>query len=270
MNLFDSHCHLYDKAFDDDRDLVIRRMSDHRVFECALIGYDIPSSIQAISLCERYPAFVAAVGVHPEWVKPDMEEDIEALRTLCQHPSVRAIGEIGLDTHEVHAAGMEDQKRACLMQLDLAGELKLPTVFHVRGAHQDMIELLKARKGSLTPGIVHCFSGSWETAKIYLNLGMMISFSGTVTYDHAPRLQKAAAQVPLDRLLIETDSPYLAPVPHKGERNEPAHVALVLDKIAQIRGMDPDVLTEITTENARRFFAAERGEWPSIKSSESS
>ena len=257
MKLFDTHCHVDGPQFDQDREAVHARMAEYGVSRFAVIGTDLTSSRQAVRYAAAHPGAVAAVGFHPESARECTPEALEEIAALFAEPCVRAIGEIGLDYHWPDNPTPEEQKAACGLQLQLARRLDVPCAFHVRDAHQDMVDLLKAHRGILTGGIMHCFSGSWEIAKEYLKLGYYISFAGPVTFKKAPRLQEAALNVPRDRLLIETDSPYMAPEPVRGRRNEPANVRFVCEKIAQLRGMDAEELARITTENALRVYRVE-------------
>ena len=255
VELFDTHCHLSDTDFDQDRSAVLARMAEMGVTRCAVIGYDLSSSETALRFAQETDGVCCAVGVHPEHadtLKPDV---LDALRKLAAFPEVRAIGEIGMDLHWDTNPSAEVQKKACIEQMELAYALSLPVSFHIRDAHMDMITLLKEHKSILSGGIMHCFSGSWEIAREYLKLGFYISFAGPVTFKKAPKLQEAARNVPLERLLIETDSPYMAPEPVRGRRNEPGNVRYIAEKIAELRGMPFEELAERTTQNARNLFA---------------
>ena len=253
MELFDSHCHVDEPKFDGDRDAVLQRMLEAGVTRYAVIGSDIASSRHAADYAACHEGCWAAVGIHPHEASGYQEGDLDLLTQWVKEERVAAIGEIGLDYYYDHSP-REVQKQVCELQMDLAYRLDVPVVYHVRDAHQDMHDLMKGRGGRLSGGIIHCFSGSWEIAKEYLKLGYFISFAGPVTFRKAPKLQEAAANVPLDRLLIETDSPYLAPEPVRGRRNEPTNVRYVAEKIAALRGMTPEALAEATTENAIRVY----------------
>ncbi len=252
--LFDTHCHLSDLDFDQDRDAVLERMHSNGVTRCAVIGYDVASSKQALLFAERTPGVFCAVGIHPEHADTVTPETLSELQKMASNSAVRAIGEIGIDLHWESNPSLKIQQNACVQQLELASILSLPVCFHVRDAQMEMLCLLKEHKRILTGGIMHCFSGSWEVAKEYLKLGFYISFAGPVTFKKAPKLQEAARNVPLDRLLIETDSPYMAPEPVRGRRNEPGNVRYVCEKIAELRGMPYEELAERTTGNACRLF----------------
>ncbi len=253
MILFDTHCHIDDERFDEDRSEALARMAEAGVRNAVIVGSDMPSSANAITFAKAHPAFYAGVGIHPHEAKHFKQEDIEILRLWLREKKVVALGEIGLDYYYDHSP-REVQRYVCMAQIQLAYEEKMPVIFHVRDAHGDMLDMFKNRKESLPEGIIHCFSGSWESAKEYLRLGFYISFAGPVTFKKAPNLWETATNMPIDRLLIETDSPYMAPEPKRGRRNEPAFVAYVAQKIAALRNMDVEELAAITTENAKRIY----------------
>ena len=256
MLIFDTHAHYDDEAFDADREELLAAMPDAGVGLIVDPGCDLESSRKAISIAERFPHVYAAVGWHPENCAPFVPEDIETLRTLARHEKVVAIGEIGLDFYYDHSP-RDVQREVCLRQMELAWELGAPVAYHIRDAHAEMLEIMKSMKAKLTGGIIHCFSGSAEIAKEYLKLGYYISFAGPLTFKKAPKLQEACRLVPKDRLLIETDSPYMAPEPVRGRRNEPANVRYVGMKMAEIRGEDPEEVAAYTTENAKKVYGLE-------------
>lgn len=253
VELFDSHCHVDEPKFDDDREAVLARMAEAGVTRFAVIGSDMVSSRHAADFAAAHPGCVAAVGIHPHEAKGMRPGDLDTLAKWTQEEKVVAIGEIGLDYY-YDLSPRETQMTVLNAQLDLACQCGLPVCFHVRDAHQDMLTLLRGRAGRLPAGIVHCFSGSWEIAKEYLKLGYYISFAGPVTFKKAPKLQEAALHVPADRLLIETDSPYLAPEPVRGRRNEPTNVRYVAEKLAALRGESLEALAERTTQNAMAVY----------------
>ena len=255
MSLFDSHCHIDGPQFDEDRDALHDRMQAAGVVRYAVIGTDLPSSRHAIDYAAAHSGAVAAIGFHPGDCAPYRgDADLARLAEWTAEAPVRAIGEIGLDYYWQDNPPREFQQRVCADQIELAWTLGLPCAFHVRDAHPDMIALLKAHKPHLSGGIMHCFSGSWETAQEYLRLGYMISFAGPVTYKNARKLHEAAAQCPRSAMLIETDSPYLTPVPLRGTRNEPANVRLIAERIAELRGETPEEVARFTFENACRIY----------------
>lgn len=253
IELFDSHCHVDEPRFDGDRELVHHRMLEAGVTRYAVIGSDMASSRHAADYAAAHEGCFAAVGIHPHEASGYREGDLDLLAEWVREEKVVAIGEIGLDYYYDHSP-RDAQRQVCELQMELAYRLDMPVVYHVRDAHQDMIDLMKKHREHLSGGIIHCFSGSWEIAKEYLKLGYYISFAGPVTFKKAPKLQEAAVNVPIDRLLIETDSPYLAPEPVRGRRNEPANVRHVAEKLAALRGISLEELAAATTENARRVY----------------
>ncbi|MBO2516477.1 MAG: hydrolase TatD [Clostridiales bacterium] len=251
--LFDSHCHLDDERFNEDRDDVILDISRSGPAKCMCVGSDLESSRRCIALSEKYDFIYAACGVHPHEAKDAPEDYLVQLESLLSHKKVHALGEIGLDYY-YDLSPRDVQKKVMNEQIDLAVRLDVPVIFHIRDAHGDMIDILRARK-QLPRGIIHCFSGSAETAAEYLRMGFYISFAGPVTFKKAPHLWEAAAVVPLDRLMIETDSPYLAPEPVRGRRNDPRNVKYVAEKLAALKGISPDELAGITYNNAMTVYS---------------
>lgn len=251
--LFDSHCHVDEEKFEEDRDEVLQRMAENGVTRYAVVGSDLATSAGSVRFAAEHAGAVAVVGVHPHEAKRWTDDTAAQLAEWFVNGQAAAIGEIGLDYY-YDLSPREVQQAVCRTQMELAYELGAPVVFHIRDAHQDMLDLMKSMKRHLTPGIIHCFSGSAEIAKEYLKLGYCISFAGPVTFRKAPKLQEAAMLVPDDRLLIETDSPYLAPEPVRGRRNEPANVRYVAMKLAEIRGTDPETVAAQTYENAMKIY----------------
>ena len=253
MKLFDSHCHVNEERFEEDRAEVLTRMAEHGIVRYAVIGSDMETSRACVEYVKSHENALCAVGIHPHEAKTYQEGDLDTLADWFRKGEARAIGEIGLDYY-YDLSPREVQREVCRLQMELAWTLGAPVAFHIRDAHGDMIDLMRSMKARLTPGIIHCFSGSAETAREYLRMGYYISFAGPVTFKKAPKLQEAARLVPRDRLLIETDSPYLAPEPVRGRRNEPANVRFVAMKLAEIRGEDPEDLAAYTFENAERVY----------------
>ncbi len=253
MEWFDSHCHVDEEGFDGDREEVLGRMRESGVTRFAVIGSDRETSAHAIAFAKAHAGAVAVGGWHPHEAKRFREEDLEIVGRWFREGDIRAIGEIGLDYH-YDLSPREVQREVCRKQMALAWELGAPVAYHIREAHADMLEIMKEMKGRLTGGIIHCFSGSAEIAKEYLKLGYYISFAGPLTFKKAPKLQEAARFIPRDRLLIETDSPYMAPEPVRGRRNEPANVRYVGLKLAELRGESPEEVAAYTTENARKVY----------------
>ncbi len=255
--LIDTHTHLDDPRYDGDRDAMITRAREAGVTTLITIGCDLTTSRAAIGLAERYPFVYASVGVHPHEVKRIDDAWYDELRKLAKHEKVAAYGEIGLDYHYNHSSPQEQRKRF-REQIRLAAELRLPVIIHTREAQEDTIAILREEKASEVGGVFHCFSGDAWLAKDALDLGFYLSFSGILTFQNATMLRDIAKTVPLDRLLIETDCPYLTPVPHRGKRNEPAYVRYVAEKLTELIGLGGpqslEALAQRTSENARRLF----------------
>ncbi len=248
--LFDSHNHLNDPAFEGERELVVARALEAGVKGFLVLGYDLPSSQRAVELAEAFPWTFAAVGIHPHEARTFSDALLQDLKSLAQHERVVAIGEIGLDYHYHHSTP-EEQRRALHAQLALARELNLPVSLHIRKAFPDMFEVLADHPG--VAGVFHCFSGGPKEAEYALDLGFYISYSGFLTYG-SRKLEKALKRTPLDRLLIETDAPYLAPGEYKGSRNEPAYLALIARKVAEVLDLPLETVARATYENARQLF----------------
>lgn len=250
--LFDTHAHYDDHQFDADRDEVIQSLQGLGVSNVVNIGADMEGSRESVRLAEKYDFIYATVGVHPSETGNMTEDDIAELKQLAAHPKVRAIGEIGLDYHYDDGAPRELQKKWFIRQIELAKELDMPVVIHDRESGGDSLEILKSC--GVSNGVVHCFSGSAETARELVKLGLMVSFTGVLTFKNARRAIEACAAVPLDRLMIETDCPYMAPEPHRGKRNFSGYVRYVAEKMAEIKGVSYDEIVEITNRNAKRFY----------------
>ncbi|MDF2500342.1 MAG: hydrolase, TatD family [Anaerosporomusa subterranea] len=252
---FDSHAHIDDERFDADRDETIKRALDGGLAGFLNAGADMESSARGLAIAEKYPGVFAAVGIHPHDAKAATEADYAKLAQWALNPKVLAIGEIGLDYH-YNLSPKEVQQEVFIRQLDVARQTGLPFIIHDREAHGDCMTLIK-REAKGLPGVFHCFSGSWEMAQELLALGLYISFAGPLTFANSVKLKQIAAVAPLERVLIETDSPYLTPPPHRGRRNEPLYVKLVAAELAALRGMEPDEVGAITYENAKRLFRLE-------------
>ncbi len=254
--LFDSHAHFDDSQFDEDRELVIQSLKNSGVGYVMNIGASLEDSIASVEIANTYDFIYATVGVHPG-VAEEMNDDVlNQLRSLAvNNPKVRAIGEIGLD---YHYEGYDEkvQEECFRKQIALAKELQMPIVVHDRDSKGNAIRILKEE--GVTNGVMHCFSGSSETAKELVKMGFMVSFTGVLTFKNARRAVEACQAVPLERLMIETDCPYMAPEPHRGERNYSGYVGYVADKMAEIKGVSREELERITTENALRFYGIKK------------
>jgi TatD DNase family protein len=254
--LIDTHTHLDDPRYDGDREAVIERAREAGVEILVTIGCDLATSRAAVGLADRHEQIYAAVGVHPHEVKHIGDEWYGELRRLAAHRKVVAYGEIGLDYH-YNQSPPHLQRDRFREQVGLARELGLPIVVHTREAARDTAAILKEERADTVGGVFHCFSGDAELAKDALDLGFYVSFSGVVTFRNAEALRNLVKTVPLDRLLIETDCPYLTPVPHRGRRNEPAYVALVAEALSQVLhggSRDMEEVARHTSANALRLF----------------
>ena len=250
--LFDTHAHYDDEAFDADRDAVLTALPGQGVGLVLNPGCDVESSRKAVQYAAAYPHVYAAVGIHPENCGGYTAGDLAALRQLAQQPKTAAIGEIGLDYYWAENPPRDLQQQVLRDQLTLAGELALPVIIHDREAHADTLAIVREFPG--VTGVFHCFSGSPEMAQELLKLGWYLGFDGPVTYKNARRAPEVAAVTPLDRMLIETDSPYMTPVPYRGRRNDSGYVHLVAEKLAEWKGVTPEEIARITTENGKRLF----------------
>ncbi len=255
MRLFDTHAHYDSGAFDADRQEVLASMPGRGVELILDPGCDLESSRKAVELAERFPFVYAAVGVHPSDCGPWEESWLEELRALAAHPKVKAVGEIGLDYYWKDNPAHGLQQRVFHDQMELAEELGLPVIVHDREAHRDCLEVVKAHPK--VTGVYHCYSGSLEDAKTLIGLGWMLSFTGVVTYKNARRSLEVIQWMPMDRLMIETDAPYLAPEPFRGRRNDSGYVYRVAETVAQVKGMSPEEAAEAALENGKRFFRIE-------------
>ena len=250
--IFDTHAHYDDAQFDADREALLSAMPENGVGLILDPGCDLESSRAAIALAEQYPHIYAAVGYHPENCAPYTDADLDILRRLAQHPKVVAIGEIGLDYYWEQNPPKEFQQAVFRAQLALARELDLPVIVHDRDAHADCLAIVK--EFPEVCGVFHCYSGSVEMARELWKLGWYLGLDGPVTYKNARRTVEVAAEVPLERLLLETDSPYMAPVPKRGTRNDSRNIRCIAEKIAEIRNMTADAIIRVSAENGRRLF----------------
>lgn len=249
-NIFDSHAHYNDEQFDIDRDTLLASLPEAGVVGIINCGTDIPSSIKSLKYADKYPYFYAACGFHPESANDVKDGDLDKIESMLSHPKCVALGEIGLDYH-YDFVSKDVQLPVFEKQLKIAVENSIPVIVHDREAHADTLELLKMYKPK---GVLHCFSGSVETAREILNLGMYIGLGGAVTFKNAVKPVDVAAYVPDDRLLIETDCPYMAPVPMRGKRNDSSYLLYVAEKLAEIRCCSAEHILDITNQNVRRLF----------------
>lgn len=275
--IFDTHAHLCDAAFDDEREAIIADLGAHGVGAFTEIGFDLPSSRAALALAERYPQVYAAVGFHPDHSDHLRDEDVETLRQMVENnQKIVAIGEIGLDYHYTRegilrraaASGQEPDpeslatadpepeiQKACFRRmLQLARALGLPINVHSREAAQDTYDLIVEEHGYENSGIIHCFGYPVEMAERFVKLGLYVGVGGVVTFKNARKLKEVVARIPIERIVLETDCPYMAPVPKRGTRNDPRNLPYVVEEIAALRQMDPAEVIRITTENAKRVY----------------
>lgn len=251
--LFDTHAHLDDERFDEDRDSVIAQCRQDGVDLILNAGSNMETSVRAIALAGKYDFIYAAVGVHPHDASQMDQESIGALAALAENKKVRAIGEIGLDYH-YDLSPRDVQQKRFVEQIDLARQLRLPIIVHDREAHGDVMDIFKKSRIKEVGGVLHSFSGSVEMAQECLRMGLYLSISGPVTFSNAKKTVEAVREIPLDMLLIETDSPYLTPVPHRGKRNYPGYVRFVAEKVAEIKGITFAEVAHKTMENGKRLF----------------
>lgn len=275
--IFDTHAHLCDAAFDDEREAIIADLGAHGVGAFTEIGFDLPSSRAALALAERYPQVYAAVGFHPDHSDHLRDEDVETLRQMVENnQKIVAIGEIGLDYHYTRegilrraAASRQEPdpeslatadpepeiQKACFRRmLQLARALGLPINVHSREAAQDTYDLIVEEHGYENSGIIHCFGYPVEMAERFVKLGLYVGVGGVVTFKNARKLKEVVARIPIERIVLETDCPYMAPVPKRGTRNDPRNLPYVVEEIAALRQMDPAEVIRITTENAKRVY----------------
>ena len=253
--IFDTHAHYYDAAFDPDRDALLSALPERGVDLVVCPGCDLESSRAALALAERYDYFYAAVGFHPENLEGAALTELDQVRDLAAHSKVKAIGEIGLDYYWKDNPPRQLQKHVFHAQMDLAEKLNLPIIVHDREAHGDCLEIVKEFSG--VRGVFHCFSGSPEMAEELLKRGWYLGFDGPVTYKNARRAPEVVAVTPLDRILVETDAPYMSPVPNRGRRNDSRNLPYIVEKLAEWKGISPEEMAEAAWSNGLRLFGLE-------------
>lgn len=258
QNIFDSHAHYNDEAFDEDRHQLLSSMQEHGVRTIMNVGHCPEANRTGIELAHQYPFVYCSVGIHPDGAAKVAAENsnayLDLLAEQLSQPKVMALGEIGLDYYYDDASPRDVQKKVFEQQLALAKDLNVPVIIHNRDAHNDTLELLKKYRPQ---GIVHCFSGSAEIAKEVIKLGMYIGFTGVITFKNARRAVEAAAEVPLDRLLIETDCPYMAPVPYRGHRCDSTMLTQMAEKLGEIKGVSGQEIADCTFQNAATIYRIE-------------
>lgn len=252
-NILDSHAHYDSQRFDEDRGEVLEKLFAQPICGIVNVGADLESSRKSLALADKYPQIYAAVGVHPHEAEGLPEDYLGILTDLSKHPKAVAIGEIGLDYH-YDFSPRPVQKAVFEAQLILAKELGMPVIIHSREATQDVMELLRCYRPK---GVVHCFSGSAETAREVVELGLYVGFTGAVTFKNANKLLAAVQAVPIDRLLLETDCPYMTPVPYRGQRCDSSMIEKTAQRIAELKGMEPQQVVDRARENTCRLFGIE-------------
>ncbi|KSU57816.1 hydrolase TatD [[Bacillus] enclensis] len=251
--LFDTHVHLNAEQFNEDLEEVISRAKEAGVGRMVVVGFDRPTIERAMELVGQYDFLYASIGWHPVDAIDMKEEDLAWIEELSSHPKVVALGEMGLDYHW-DKSPKDIQKEVFRKQIHLAKKVKLPIIIHNREATQDIVDILREEGAEEVGGIMHCFSGSPEIAQECVDMNFYISLGGPVTFKNAKKPKEVAQEIPLERLLIETDCPYLAPHPNRGKRNEPAYVKLVAEQIAELKGISLEEVETVTTENANKLF----------------
>ena len=249
--LFDTHAHMNDPAFDEDREQVLLGLKDKGVAYMMNVGCCLDSSRDCVRMAETYPFVYASVGSHPDSADEVNEAVLEEYRALAQHPKVKAIGEIGLDYY-YETIPREIQQQAFRMQMELARELKMPVIVHERNAHDDGMRIAKEFKD--VTGVFHCYSGSAEMARQLVNMGWYIGFTGVLTFKNARKAVETAEQIPLERIVLETDCPFMAPEPFRGKRNDPGYLFRMAERLAELRGISVKEVHEITTQNAKNLY----------------
>ena len=251
--IFDTHAHYYDAAFDPDRDALLSALPERGVDLVVCPGCDLESSRQCVALAERYDYLYAAAGFHPENLEGAALTDLDQIRALAAHPKVKAIGEVGLDYYWVKSPEDRAFSRDFFdAQLSLAEELDLPVIIHDRDAHRDCLDIVRAHPNAR--GVFHCCALSAEDAKAALDRGWLLSFTGNITFANARRAPEVIRCAPMDRIMLETDAPYMAPVPHRGERCDSSLIPLTAATVAQLKGLTVEEVLAITLENGKRFF----------------
>ena len=250
--LFDTHAHLNDEAFNADREALLAGLQEKGIGLVMNAGCSLEASREVVQMAKQYPWLYAAVGSHPDSADEVNEEVLEEYRKLCKlNPEVKAIGEIGLDYH-YEDIPREIQQKAFRLQMELARELDLPVIVHERDAHEDGMAIV--REFPTVKGVFHCYSGSAEMARQLVEMGWYIGFTGVLTFKNARKAVETAASIPLDRIVLETDCPYMAPEPFRGKRNDPGYLYRMAEQLAAIRGITPQEAAAITTENGKKLY----------------
>ena len=251
--IFDTHAHYTDARFDEDREELLAGMKARGVGEIVEVGASIQSTKDAVNLAESHDNIYAAVGVHPEDIERLTPEDMQWLADLTHRDKVVAIGEIGLDYY-YDEPGRDLQKKWFARQLQVAAETQMPVIIHSRDAAKDTLDMMKAAKAGDIGGVVHCFSYTREMAREYLNMGFFLGIGGVLTFNNARKLKEVVEYIPLESIVLETDCPYLAPVPNRGKRNSSLNLPYVVEAVSQLKGVDPETVVKVTWENGKRLY----------------
>lgn len=251
--IFESHAHYEDEAFEKDRESLLQSFEENGIGTVINVSSSLETIEKTIHLIQQYPFLYGAVGVHPEECAPLNQDKISYIRDMAKKEKVVAIGEIGLDYYWDEPE-RDIQKKWFEAQIELAREVKLPMIIHSRDAAKDTLEIMKAHKSEEIGGVIHCFSYGKEMAKEYLNMGFYLGVGGVVTFKNAKKLKEVVEYVPIERILVETDCPYLAPVPNRGKRNSSLNLSYVIEEIAKLKGLDYDEVIQITEKNAKTMY----------------
>ena len=251
--IFETHAHLDDERYDEDRETLIKGLKSKNIEIVVNIGADIATSKNTIELTKQYDFIYGAIGVHPHSAKELTNADLDWLRTQSSLDKIVAIGEIGLDYY-YDLSERDVQKYWFVEQIELAKECKLPIVIHSRDAAKDTMDIVKESNGKEVGGVIHCFSYSYEVAKEYVDLGFYIGVGGVITFPNARKLKEVVDKIPLEYIVLETDCPYLTPVPHRGKRNSPEYISYVAKEVAKIKNMDYEEVLNITNNNGRNLY----------------
>ena len=251
--IFDTHAHYDDDAFKEDQAELLNSMKEHGIGKIVNVGASIQSTKNTLELAEKYPFIYGAVGVHPSETAELDEDKLEWLRTVSRGAKIVAIGEIGLDYYW-DEPDRDTQKKWFIRQLNLAREEKLPVIIHSRDAAKDTLDIMKAEKAEEIGGVIHCFSYGTDMAREYLKMGFYLGIGGVLTFNNAKKLKEVVEYAPIDRMVLETDCPYLSPVPYRGKRNSSLNLPYVIDAISEIKGMDKQQVIDITEQNAKKLY----------------
>lgn len=253
MKIFDTHAHYDDKQFDNDRDTLLSQCMEEGIGTIVNIGASIETSKNTLQLIDKYPFMYGAIGVHPSETKDLTEADMEWLKQVSTHEKVVAIGEIGLDYYW-DEPDREIQKHWFVRQLDIAKKVDLPVVIHSRDAAKDTLDIMKREKAEKVGGVIHCYSYHVELAKEYIKMGFYLGIGGVVTFNNGKKLKEVVEEIPLEHLVLETDCPYLAPVPNRGKRNHSLNLTYVVEEISRLKNISKEEVIAVTTENAKKLY----------------